>query len=95
MEFNDDLTSVVRHHNKVLRRVNKVLRSSNKTTQEYNDTLFRELCNNSSEAELAMEKLWALGKLNCDPKDYDTIVELIVAQLSQTQQAISNEDVNY
>src|SRR5438270_13146531 len=93
-EWNDDNERelVIKNHNRVLRRVNKALRSSHRLTQEYNDALFKELCNAGTEAELAMEKLWALGNFSCDPKDYETIVVTCIQALSQTQQAVAKSE---
>ncbi len=84
-EFNEDeeLTSVVRHHNRTLRKVNKALRTAHRLTQEYNDSLFTELCDSSTEAERALRRLWEEGGLEslCSPEDYDTIVNTAIKAL--------------
>jgi hypothetical protein len=82
-EEDEEHNSVLQKHNRVLRKVNKVLRNSHKVTKDYNDALFRELCETDKEAELAMEKLWTLGgfELICGPKDYNTVVETCLAAL--------------
>ncbi len=86
-EWNDDNERelVIKNHNRVLRRVNKALRKSNETVNEYSDSLFAELCNSNTEAELAMEKLWTLGEFQCDPRNYDFIVEMCLRALEDSE----------
>ena len=86
--MNEDLqeVEVLRHHNRALRRVHKKLRSAQKIDREYSDMLFMELCNTSTAAQAAMEKLWTLGGVSdeCGPQDYDKIVELLLEKLNVT-----------
>jgi hypothetical protein len=79
---------VLRKNNRVQRVVNKNLRRTLKTHQSTADSNFQELCENETEAELALEKLWTLGELDCGPLDYDSIVALALEALGK-QQAIS------
>ncbi len=81
----DEHLEVVRHHNRVQRRVNSALRRALRYTVEYNDNLFKELCNQDKDAELAMEKLWTFGKFQCDPKNYDFIVEMCLRALEDPE----------
>ena len=84
MEHNDEYNNVVRHHNRALRKVHKHLRRALKNTQEYSDELFLLLCD--KDAEIALEKLWTLGRMEdkCGPRDYDKIVEVCLAALNVT-----------
>jgi hypothetical protein len=67
---------VLQKQKRVLRKVNSVLRRDVVKSKQYSDYLFLELCSNSSDTELAMEKLWALGGFEnkCGPQDYNYIV---------------------
>ena len=77
-EMEDDHLSVVRHHNRVLRKVHKTLRRTIREQKEQADANFLKICETQTEAELAMEKLWTLGKLNCDPSDYESIIDILL-----------------
>ena len=77
-EMEDDHLSVVRHHNRVLRKVHKTLRRTIREQKEQADSNFIKICETQTEAELAMEKLWTLGKLNCDPSDYESIIDILL-----------------
>jgi hypothetical protein len=83
--FNEDeeILHVVRRHNRILRKVHKVLRRNLQQKQEHADNIFVELCSNN-EAQLAMEKLWALGGIQdiCGPQDYDKIVDTCLSRLN-------------
>ncbi len=70
----DEQLEVVRHHKRVLRRVNSALRSALKYTVEYNDNLFKELCNSESLAKEALERICIEGNLDCAPDDYENII---------------------
>ena len=76
---------VLRRHNRALRSVNKNLRELRKHSQDHSDALFLALCDDSKEAEIAMEKLRTLGELDCDPLDYNHIVESCLEALGKTQ----------
>jgi hypothetical protein len=69
----------------VQRVVNKNLRRTLKTHQSTADSNFQELCETETEAELALEKLWTLGELDCGPLDYDSIVVQCLDALGKTQ----------
>lgn len=84
-EYEDEqVLTVVRHHNRALRRVNKSLRDSHKLNQEYNDALFEELCSHNTDAELALRKLWEEGglQLSCSSEDYTFIVDSAIRALN-------------
>ena len=78
IEENDEHISVLRHHNRAQRSVNRQLRRALKRHQDNADAVFLDICETQTEAELAMEKLWTLGKLNCDPSDYESIIDILL-----------------
>jgi len=75
--FDDEMEEIVilRKNNRVQRSVNQALRRTKQKLQDKSDELFLTLCESGTEAELAMEKLRTFGGIECDPKDYDTIVD--------------------
>jgi hypothetical protein len=70
----DEHMEVVRHHNRVQRRVNSALRRALRYTVEYNDNLFKELCNSEYLAKEALERICIEGNLDCEPDDYENII---------------------
>ena len=70
----DSYIEVVRHHNRVLRKVHKTLRNALKLQQEKADSNFIEICETKTEAELALEKLWAFGGF-FGPLDLEILVD--------------------
>jgi len=76
LEENDEHIRVLRHHNRAQRSVNRQLRRALKRHQENADNMFLDICEVRTEAELALEKLWTLGKFNCDPSDYESIIDI-------------------
>lgn len=98
-QFNDDNEQelVIRNHNRVLRGVNKALRKAQSLRQEYNDALFRELCNTESNhnAELALRRLWEEGGFQppCGPEDYETIVDTCLRALTAYNNHVADKPV--
>ncbi len=84
-EMDDEHVQVVRHHNRILRKVNKALRSTHKRIQEQADENFLQIVEVQSDAEIALEKLWTLGELDCGPQDYDSIVSFCLEALGKNE----------
>jgi hypothetical protein len=75
----DEDRSVIRQQNRAMRSINRSLRAQVRRLQEQADNVFQAICETETEAERAFSALWRTGYFNCDPKDYDYMVEKATA----------------
>jgi hypothetical protein len=79
----DEETSILRLQKRAQRSVNKQLRRALKNAQETMDKMFLDLCDSSTEAHEALQKLWEEGNLQetCSSEDYQTIIDAAIKAL--------------
>ncbi len=85
MNYEEEQIAILRKHNRALRSVHKQLRRALNHVTSYSDELFLELCDSGNESDIAFEKLWALGRFDCGPKDYTYIVEHCLEAIRQVK----------
>lgn len=71
----DEQTEIVQRHNRAVRNVNRQLRRSIARIMYETDEKVALLMDGASRAEEALETIRALGGIDCDPSDFDSIVK--------------------
>ena len=61
---------------------NRLLTSRLKKAQKSSDETFTALCDISA-AQAALYQIWESSDLNCEPQDYDTIVDFAVTAITE------------
>lgn len=74
----DRLRDATRLHNRALRTLNRNIRHRLEQVREEMDTKVKALLDTPTEAEAAFMRLYTGLKLNCDPNDYNKIVDYIL-----------------
>jgi hypothetical protein len=87
MLYDEDMerSEVLQRLNRAVRRRNTQLRTALTHTRTYTDSVIADLFDAPSDAQNALEKIRTLGKLECGPDDYETIVAACVEALGQSR----------